>query len=158
MMVVLNVSASITYESSCNFDQRLLLRRRKLDFRNSPRLGSGGEVSVVALEACPACERAIGPGTDVSVVVLDGVVVTLALDGDAIFRAFELILQPQKALIRFELRIIFREGEDFHQRAIELAVGGDFVFGRLRVHERGAGVGDGGENGDFLRGYALHGL
>src|SRR5690348_17803866 len=104
MMVVLNVSASITYAMPSEFDQRLLLCRREFHFRNSSRFWSGREVGVVALEAGPACEGAIGPGTDISVVVLNGVVVTLALDGDAVFRAFEPILQLQKTLIGFELR------------------------------------------------------
>ena len=44
--------------------------------------------------------HAVGKLSDECVVVLQGVVVALALDGNAIFRAGQFILQAQKILIR----------------------------------------------------------
>jgi hypothetical protein len=48
---------------------------------------------------------------NVSVVVLKRIVIPLALDGDAVFRPGEFILQAQEVLIGFQLRIILGNGK-----------------------------------------------
>src|SRR5438132_13418638 len=63
--------------------QRLLFGPRKRHLRSLPGGLCSPEIIFVALEACPPGEQAIGEQPDVGVVVLQGIVVALALDGNA---------------------------------------------------------------------------
>jgi hypothetical protein len=114
----------------------------ELDLGDFAAGGAGLEVGVVAFVAGPSGEEAVGELADVGVVGLDGVVVVLAGDSDAVFGSGELILQAEKIFVGFELRIIFDDSEQATESAIELTVGGDFVGRSLSVEQCGAGFGD----------------
>src|SRR5450432_3712644 len=64
----------------------------------------GLEIGLVALEASHAGDQAVGEQRNVGVVVLHHLVVVAALDGDAIFRAGQLILQAHEIFVGFQLR------------------------------------------------------
>ena len=68
----------------------------------------------------------------VSVVVPQSVVVTLALDGNAILRAGKFILKTQEILVRLQLRIVLDHQQQPAQRPVELPVGRDFLLRRTR--------------------------
>jgi hypothetical protein len=59
------------------------------------------EVGVVALVAGPSREEAVGELADKGVIRLDGVVVVLAGDGDAVFGAGEFVLQAEEVFVGF---------------------------------------------------------
>ena len=115
------------------------------------------EVGVVAFVAGPGGEEAVGELEDVGVIGLDGVVVILAGDGDAVFGAGEFVLQAEEIFVGFELGVVFDDGEEAAERAVELAVGGDFVGGSLGVEQGGAGFGDFAVDGFFVGGEAFDG-
>src|SRR5215470_6456329 len=81
------------------------------DLGHFPRGLGGFEVGVVALEAGPGCEHAVGPLADVGVVGLQGIIVTLACDGDAVFGAGQFVLKAQEVFVRLELGIILDDEE-----------------------------------------------
>src|SRR5262245_32804687 len=88
--------------------------------------------------------------------------------GDAVLRAFELRLQRQEVLVRFEIGIAFRDREQPPERAAELLLRLLETLERLRIVEdvgrklhlrgAGAGIGDLFEHLPLLRRVALHGL
>src|SRR6266853_795376 len=126
-------------------------RRGKLNFwRPSCCLGSG-EVRVVTLESSPARKDIVRKESDVRVVVLDGVVVSLALDSDPVFRARQFVLQTEKVFVRFQLRIVFDDDEQPSKRAIQLIVRGDLVRRSLGTQQSGASTGNVMKNGLLLR-------
>src|SRR5713226_4372149 len=65
------------------------------------------KVIVVAVESCPAGEQAVRKQADIRVVVLNRLVVAPPLDGDAVLRTGELVLQAKKVLVGLELRGAF---------------------------------------------------
>src|SRR5437879_252119 len=77
------------------------------------------EEGVVARESAHARHQTVRKERNERVVILDGLVVATALDGDAIFRARQLVLQAQKILIGFQLRIIFNHHEQAPQCRIQ---------------------------------------
>src|SRR5207245_10278101 len=86
------------------------IRSREIHFRHFTRSFGGGEVRVVWLESSPLGKDVIRKLLNVSVVILQSVVIALAFHGDAIFRAGQLILQAQEILVRLELRVILSYG------------------------------------------------
>ena len=74
-------------EFVCQPADRLRLRGWELDFGDFARSFGSLEVVVVALEAGPSGEDVVGEQADVGVVFLNGIVVALAFDGDAVFGA-----------------------------------------------------------------------
>jgi len=58
-----------------------------------------GEVGFIGLEPGPSCENAARKLLDVSVVVLERIVVTLTFDGDPVFGAREFILQAEEVFV-----------------------------------------------------------
>ena len=73
-------------------------------------------------------------------------------------RAGQLVLQPQEILVGFQLRIVFNDGQQSAEGAVELAVGGDFVLRCLGAHQCGSGRGDVVEDGLLLCGISFHRL
>ena len=65
----------------------LRLRGWELDFRCFARSFGGLEVIVVAFEAGPSREDVVGEQANVGVVLLNGIVIALAFDGDAVLCA-----------------------------------------------------------------------
>lgn len=61
--------------------------------------GFGFEVGVVAGEAAEAGYQTVGKEGDVGVVVLNGFVVAAALDGDAVLRAGQFVLEAEEILV-----------------------------------------------------------
>ena len=118
----------------------------------------GLEVGVVPAETGVGGDDVVGEKANVGVVGLNGIVVTLAGDGDAIFGTSKLVLKAEKIFVGLELRIIFGQGQDFDLHAIELIAGGDLVRGSLGVHVLRAGLGDVVEDGLFLSGISLDGF
>src|SRR5580698_7905405 len=96
----------------------------EVDFGDFAAGGGGLEVGVVAFVAGPAGEEAVGELEDVGVIGLDGVVVIFAGDGDAVFGAGEFVLQAEEIFVGFELRVVFNDGEEAAECAVELSVGG----------------------------------
>jgi hypothetical protein len=129
----------------------------EVDFGDFAARGGGLEVGVVAFIAGPGGEEAVGELADVGVIGLDGVVVVFAGDGDAIFGAGEFVLQAEEILVGLELGIVFDDGEEAADGAVELAVGGDFVGGGLRVEQSGASFRDFAVDGFFVGGEAFDG-
>lgn len=115
------------------------------------------EVGVVAFVAGPGGEEAVRKLEDVGVIDLDRVVVTFPGDGDAIFGAGEFVLQAEEIFVGFELRIVFDDGQEAADGAVELAVGGDFVGRSLCVEQGGTGFGDFAVNGFFVGGKTFDG-
>src|SRR6185437_10770650 len=72
--------------------RRGILRSAKIYFGNLARSFRGFEVSIVRLEPGPSGINVVRELLNVCVVVLQCVVITLALDGDAIFRPRQFIL------------------------------------------------------------------
>ena len=108
----------------------------ELHFGRSLCAGVGGEIGFGGEAHCAGIEEG-GEGADGGVVLLDGVVESAALDGDAVFGAFELGLQLGEILGGVELGIIFGDGKDPHDGSAE------FFLGLLELREFG-GVGRGG--------------
>src|ERR1035441_5148835 len=90
------------------------------------------QVCVVRLEAGPSRKNAVRKLLHVGVVVLQGVVIALAFDGDAVLGACEFVLQAQKVFVRLQLRIIFHDQQQAADRSIELSVGGDLLLWSAR--------------------------
>ena len=78
---------------------RLRLRSREVHLGHCPRSFRGGEIRVVGFEPHTRREHAGRKLLHVSVVVLQGIVVALALDSDAVFGSREFVLQTQEILI-----------------------------------------------------------
>src|SRR5437868_5555761 len=117
-------------------------RRRKLNFWRLARRFRSSEVRVVSLESAPARKHAIRKESDVRVVVLDGIIVSLALDSDPVFRAGQFVLQAEKVFVRFQLRIVFDNDEQPSKSAIQLIVRGDLIRRSLGTQQRGTGTGN----------------
>src|SRR5919109_4094949 len=77
-------------------------------------------------------DEARGKRAKPGVVVADRLVVTLALDGDAVFRALELALQREEVLVRLELRIPLDDDEQSTERAGQLPLRRRELLHRLR--------------------------
>src|SRR6516225_9404238 len=78
----------------------------EIHFGSLPRPFLGLEVGVVAGESAHAGDEIVGEEREKRVVVLQRLVVAPALDGDAVLRSGELVLQAQEVLIGLQLRII----------------------------------------------------
>src|SRR5713226_2670888 len=85
---------------------RLLFGPRKRHLRSLPGSLRSPEIIFVALEACPRGEQAIGEQPNVGVVVLQGIVVALALDGNTVLRPGQLVLQAEEVFIGLELGVV----------------------------------------------------
>src|SRR5947207_4161539 len=96
----------------------LLLSEVELDFRRFAASGRALEVRLL-LEAGEAGNHARGELQDVGVVLLRGFVEAAALDGDAVLRPFELRLQLEEVLVRFQLGIFLDDDEQSRQRTGE---------------------------------------
>src|ERR1700730_4167888 len=92
-----------------------IFRIVEIDLGSLTRAGLGFEVRVVTRKSGQAGDDVVGKQRDVGVVVLQDLIVVTTLDGDAIFRACQFILQAHKIFIGFELRIIL----DDHQQTPE---------------------------------------
>src|ERR1700682_2411499 len=64
-----------------------ILRVIEIDFGSLTRAGLGFEIRVVTSKTRQAGDDVVGEQRDVSVVVLQDLIIVTALDGDAIFRA-----------------------------------------------------------------------
>ncbi len=82
----------------------------------------------------PQCRLAVGELLRVGVVVAQRVVVALALDGDAILRAGEFILQSQVMLVGLQLRIVL-DNQQASERSVELSIGGNFLLWQAQAGE-----------------------
>src|SRR3954451_14350804 len=105
-----NALSEATGHSDCNQELRNLTRRlrsrrlawrwccrsAKVNLRSRTRPFIGLEVSIVRFEPAPSREQAIRESLDVSVVVLKGVVISLAFDRNPILRPREFVLQAQE--------------------------------------------------------------
>ena len=60
--------------------------------------------------ACESGDEVCGELANGGVVFLDGFVVALAFDGDAVFGAFELHAEFLEALVALEIRVVFGDG------------------------------------------------
>src|SRR5580693_10135402 len=110
------------------FESQILASgRRKLHLGSLARALGRLKISVVLLEAGPAGEQAVRKLADESVISLNRIVVALTLDGNPILSARQFVLQPQKVLVRFELRIILNHRQQAPESAIKLPVGRDLV-------------------------------
>src|SRR5713226_6991043 len=85
---------------------RLGTWRGKIHLRHLTGRFRGSEVSTIGLETCPICENIVWELLDVRVVVLQRVVIALALHGNPVLGAGELILQSHEILVRLQLRVI----------------------------------------------------
>jgi hypothetical protein len=132
-------------------------RSVEVDFRDFAAGGTRLEVGVVAFVAGPRGEYAVGKLADVGVIALDGVVVVFAGDGDAIFGTGKFVLQAQEIFVGFELGVVFDDGKEATDGAIELSVGGDFVGRSLRVEQSGPGFCDLAIDGFFVSGKTFDG-
>src|SRR5205085_2139061 len=113
-------------------------------------------------------DEAGGKRAKPGVVVADRLVVALALDGDAVFRALELALQREEVLIGFEIRIALDGDQQATERAGELTLRRRELLHRLRIVQRlrceldaaraGARLRDLREHRALLRREALDGL
>src|SRR5208337_426411 len=95
--------------------------------------------------------------TDVGVVILDGLVIAAALDGDAVFGSGQLVLKGQEVLIGFEIGIVLDDGQQPAQGAIQLAIRSDPVCRRSGAQQGGAGIIDVSEHFHLLRRITFHG-
>src|ERR1051326_3843639 len=67
--------------------------------------------------------QVVGEAPDEGVVVLDRLVLILPRPRDPVLGPLELVLQLQEILVRLELRIILRQGEQPPERRLERLVG-----------------------------------
>src|SRR6266849_9102431 len=81
-----------------------LPERSEVHFRRCGRSGDAAEVRL-RFESAESRDDICREPTDGGVVLLDDVVVSLALHGDAVLSAFELRLQLEEVLIRFQIWI-----------------------------------------------------
>ena len=95
---------------------------------------------------------------DISVVVLQCLVVALSFDGDAVFGAGELILQAQEVFVGFKLRIILHNREQPSKCTVELLVGCNLLLRRAGRKQCRAGLGNIAENLLLLLRITLHSL
>src|ERR1039458_6415677 len=95
---------------------RRLRGGREVHFWHLARSFGRCEVCVVRLEASPSRKNAVRKLLHVGVVVLQGVVIALAFDGDAVLGACEFVLQAQKVFVRLQLRIIFHDQQQAADR------------------------------------------
>src|SRR4029077_17468759 len=121
--------------SACTLFRRRGLRRRlrgrarggEIHLGNLARFFRGSKIRFVRFETSPTRINVVGKLLHIGVVVLQRVVVTLALDRDAVFRSRQLVLQAQEVLIRLQLRVVLDHDEQAADGPVQLLVGGDFV-------------------------------
>src|SRR5579862_39086 len=77
------------------------------------------------------------------VVSIDVIIEEFASVGDTLLEFRDAVLQAQKILIRFELRIIFRYGEQASQCGDDVQIGAGFLANAGGVHGRCASLSDG---------------
>src|ERR1700677_894747 len=108
------------------------------------------------MEAGDVCPDAVGELSDIDVVVFEDLVVTLALNGDPVFRSGQLIGQARELLIALQVGILLLQAEERPQGDVQLGVGVD-VAGVIAACSKntGAGVGDVGQDGRLFRDVAL---
>src|SRR5262249_32212563 len=105
-----------------------------------------------------AGDQAVGEHTDVSVVVLHGIVVAAALDGDAVFGSGQVILKGHEVFVGLEVRIIFDGGQQAAGGGIQLAGCGGLVRGGFGANQGSASGGDVTKYSLLLHGIAFDGL
>ena len=144
-----------------------LLLYIKLYFRGYACAGVSGEEGFRG-GACKACDEVCRELADGGVVCLDGFVVALAFDGDAVFGAFELYAEFLEALVALEVGVVFGDGHEALEGATERALHFlEALEGGFVVHEAfvelessahaAAHFHDFGEGALFEVGFALDG-
>src|SRR5690242_8138094 len=124
------------------------------------RLGRVGTRQIEVRPRLPAGElgrQQLRKAPDIGVVAVHGVIVVLTRHRDAILRSLELVLQRAEVLVRLELRIVLRDGDEPPQRRRQRAVGVGHLLQVARLHRPGefrAGVRDRDEDGLLLFGVA----
>src|ERR1035441_5898503 len=113
------------------------------------------EVCIVAGEARQAGYDVVGEQPNVGVVVLQGIVVPLTLDGDTVLGAGQLVLQAQEVFVGAQLRIVLDHHHQASQCGVELAVGGDLVLWSLGANHGSARGSDITEDLLFVKGKTL---
>src|SRR6266446_48560 len=116
------------------------------------------EVCVIPGKAAHARHQVVREKREISIVVLQRLVVTAPLHRDSILGARQLVLQPQKVFVGFQLRIIFNHNQQAPESRIEPLVGGNLVGRSIRTEQSGARLGNIAKNGYFLRREAFHRL
>src|SRR5208337_1505531 len=134
-----------------------LLRRAEIHLGSLARSLGSNKVSIIPLESSPPGKDVIREKTDVGVVILDGLVIAAALDGDAVFGSGQLVLKGQEVLIGFEIGIVLDDGQQPAQGAIQLAIRSDPVCRRSGAQQGGAGIIDVSEHFHLLRRITFHG-
>src|SRR5262249_12805336 len=81
-----------------------------------------------------------------------------ALDGNAVLRASQFILQPQEVFVRLQLRIVLYDEQQAAQSAIQLAIGGDLLLRSAGREQRRPRFRDVSEDGLLLLRVSLHRL
>src|SRR2546430_2269070 len=92
------------------WEQKTQLFRGEQQINIRAKFAGRSEVRAVRLESSPPGKDVIRKLLNVSVVILESIVVAFALHRDAVFRAGQLILQAQEIFIRLELRVILSYG------------------------------------------------
>src|SRR5580698_38442 len=104
----------------------------------------------LGLEAGYSGPNTVGELANEGVVVLNKLVVAPAFLTDPILATLELGLKGDEVLVGLQVGVIFRDGEQSAQGAVELAVGRDLALRVAGVEQPGAGVGDVAEDGLFM--------
>ena len=74
-----------------------LLGRAEIHFGSLARTLGSGEVVIIPLESRPPGKDVVGEKADVGVVILDGLVIPAAFDGDAVFGSGQFVLQEPES-------------------------------------------------------------
>src|ERR1035438_767999 len=110
-----------------------LLGCTEIHFGRHARALGRSEVVVVPLESCPTGIDAVGELADVSVVILNGLVIPAAFDGDAILASGQFVLKGCEVLIGLEIGVVLNHEQQSADGAIQLPIGGNLVSGGLGV-------------------------
>src|SRR6267142_4311063 len=98
-----------------------------------PRTLIGLEVRVVPRKPTYARYQVVREKRNISVVVLQSLIVAAPLHRDSVLCPRQLILQPQKVLVRLQLRIVFNHNQQPSQSRVERLVGRNFVGRSFRI-------------------------
>src|SRR6266852_4058970 len=118
--------------------RRRRLIKIKIHFRRLPCSLIRLEIRIIPRKSRKSRHQTIREQRNVRVVTLNRFVVPPPLHRNPVFRSRQLILQPQKILIRFQLRIILHHHQQAAQRRIQLPVRRDLVRRSLRPYQRRA--------------------
>src|SRR5690242_11884581 len=83
-----------------------LLRTWKLYFGRLARRLRSLEISVIAVESGPGGEDIVRKNAEVSIVILQDLIIAAALDRNAVLGAGEFVLKAQKVFVGFQLGVI----------------------------------------------------